>query len=358
MADNTGYPADTLLSRGPVQSAPAGDSFEQSSDEAVSVHRAFIYAALAPGFGEWYAGARIRGVAIFTAFLAAFLWGAWLLAVAAIALMDLAFGAPLQEPLPWFGLGASSFFAIALWYWGMAGAVEAAVHQRRAGGHPPQIHPAWGIAMSWLCPGAGQLSLGRKPVGFILLAGYVLVFPTLVPSLAGLKSVLDGSLQEAEQYLSRPDLVAELARAITARIELSFPSLAHGVIKSAAIALYCATLGPLAGPLGAKLAKEGERWTASLFARGASLVILGWICPGGPQLLQGREAFGWSLLGTYHAVHFCAGVLLVQDYVSAQDATQITSLASAILLASIADSLIRMIRNRRAYNQDSGMEAS
>lgn len=335
--------------------SPGGNSLsadEQEQNHTVSVHRAFIYAALAPGFGEWYAGARIRGAAICTVFLAVFIWGCWLLTITIIALMDLALGKPLQDPLPLVGLGTSFFLAVALWFWGMAGAVHAAVRTRQQSGAPPQIHPAWGVAMSWLCPGAGQLSLNRLPMGFILLGLYVLVFPTLVPAMAGLRGVLDNAMASAGQFLQRPDLVMHLARDISVHIELSFPSLAQDGIKAAAIALYCATLGPLPGALGSRLAMEGQRWTASPLARGAGLIVLGWLCPGAPQLLQGREPLGWSLLGTYLVVRATGGVLLVQGVVQANEASRIASLASFVLVASIVEGLVHMILTRLRETKD------
>lgn len=313
----------------------------------VSVHRAFVYAAMAPGFGEWYAGARIRGTAVFTAFVAVFVWGSWELAVTVSALLDLALGATVDKPLPLFQLGAAFFIALVLWFWGMAGAVEAAVRRRQADGDPPQIHPAWGVAMSWLCPGAGQISLGRLPMGFILLGLYVAIFPTLGPALSGLRVVIDHAAGSAGQLLSRPDLAMELAQEISARIQLSFPRVAQDMVKSVSIALYCATLGPVPGALGAVLAKEGAHWTAALWARCLGLAVLGWICPGAPQLLQGREALGWSLLGVNLALPGAAGLLLAQGVIQPGQASQIASWTTLAVLASIADSLIRMIRLRR-----------
>lgn len=337
-----------------VDGGDASDGNDGGAAEPVSVHRAFVYAAMAPGFGEWYAGARIRGAAVFTAFVGVFVWGSWELAVTVGALLDLALGATVDKPLPLFQLGAAFFIALALWYWGMAGAVQAAVHRRQAEGDPPQVHPAWGAAMSWLCPGAGQISLGRLPMGFILLGLYVAIFPTLGPALAGLRVVIEHASGNAGQMLSRPDLAMELAQEISARIQLSFPRVAQDMVKSASIALYCATLGPIPGALGAVLAEEGLRWTAALWARCLGLAVLGWICPGAPQLLQGREALGWSLLGLNLALPAVAGLLMAQGLVQPPVASHIASWATLAVLASIADSLIRMIRLRRqpAYPSD------
>lgn len=347
-------PSDRHRDASVIPSSPPRPHDNHEPGHAVSVHRAFIYAALAPGFGEWYAGARTRGVVVFTVFLATSVWGCWLLAVTALALMDLALGKPLQNPLPLAGLGVSFFLAIALWFWGMAGAVQAAVQTRRKSGDPPQIHPAWGVAMSWLCPGAGQLSLGRQPMGFILLGLYVLIFPTLAPALAGLRGVLDNAVTSAGQLFQRPDLIVQLARDISVHIELSFPSLAQSMVKTAAIALYCATLGPLPGALGVRLDTEGARWSASPVARGGGIAILGWLCPGAPQLLQGRESLGWSLLGTYLLIQSTAGGLLVQEIIPAHEASRIASLASIVVVASIVESLVRIVRNRALERKKAG----
>ena len=50
---------------------------DSAAADAVSVHRAFVYGACGPGFGEIYAGARLRGYATLLLFLAFTVWFTW-----------------------------------------------------------------------------------------------------------------------------------------------------------------------------------------------------------------------------------------------------------------------------------------
>jgi len=48
--------------------------------EPVSAHRAFIYSACAPGWGDIYAGSRLRGYATLLIFLFCAAWFTWTMA--------------------------------------------------------------------------------------------------------------------------------------------------------------------------------------------------------------------------------------------------------------------------------------
>jgi hypothetical protein len=140
--------------------------------KSISAHRAFVYGASAPGLGEIYAGSRIRG--IMTASLVIFfgIWFTRVLVVIIGGLVDRVFGSLndatliVVSDLPLISLGISFFGIYYVWLWAMISSVDAAVVHRRKITEPPQASIAWAVAMSWFCPGSGQVyrtSLHRFP---------------------------------------------------------------------------------------------------------------------------------------------------------------------------------------------------
>jgi hypothetical protein len=151
-----------------------------SAAQPISVHRAFVYSASAPGLGEFYAGSRIRGLVTAALFLFFTVWLVRMLFVILSAMVSQVFGsftgtAPFVMPnVPFFSMGVYFFGLYFIWLWAMISAVDVATEQRQQNGGPPQASVAWAAAISWFCPGAGQVyrlpalwlsAICRLPVG-------------------------------------------------------------------------------------------------------------------------------------------------------------------------------------------------
>ena len=103
--------------------------------QPVSVHRAFVYSASAPGLGEFYAGSRLRGVVtaalfiFFTVGLARMLFTIVSAMVSQI-FSSLSGNAPsVFPPVPFFSMGVCFFGLYFIWLWAMISAVDVAAEQ-------------------------------------------------------------------------------------------------------------------------------------------------------------------------------------------------------------------------------------
>jgi hypothetical protein len=83
--------------------------------KSISVHRAFVYSASAPGLGEFYAGCRLRGLATAALFICATVWFTRTLFVIISGIMGRIFdsfsgAAPFVLPeVPFLSIGISFF---------------------------------------------------------------------------------------------------------------------------------------------------------------------------------------------------------------------------------------------------------
>lgn len=136
----------------------------------ISTHRAFVYSACAPGTGEIYAGARIRGAITVALIIMLAIWFMLNLFSILQAVVGRVFDSlnnldPLTLPdLPLVALGASFLGLYFLWLWAMIASVDAAVSYRQRYNAQLQASVAWAITMSWFCPGSGQVYSDRKSV--------------------------------------------------------------------------------------------------------------------------------------------------------------------------------------------------
>jgi TM2 domain-containing membrane protein YozV len=156
--------------------------------KSISVHRAFVYGASAPGLGEFYAGSRLRGLVTAALFLFTTVWFARALFIIFSRIMDRIFdslngAAPFVMPDVPYISAAISFFAIYfIWLWAMIAAIDSATAHRRSSGEPPQASIAWAVAAAWFCPGAGHVYAGTKRYGYLLFAAYLLAILAVVPA--------------------------------------------------------------------------------------------------------------------------------------------------------------------------------
>jgi TM2 domain-containing membrane protein YozV len=281
----------------------------------ISAHRAFVYGACGPGFGEIYAGARLRGyttMLLFTFFTAWFTWS--LVGVIKIfvgRVFDSLNGmAPVALPQMSFTAVAVSFFGIYFtWLWAMLSAVEAAVSCRQKAGAEAQASVGWAAAIAWFCPGAGQVYTAERGFGFILFGVYLLGILLVVPAYLQLFQSLSELAKSGKLSAHDPFAVIAIVHELIARVNYSFGKLFQDAVKyfSVAGALAALRQGPLI---------TDTKWLRPSMAYGAALLGLGWLCPGSGQLLQGRSRLGWGFFAGYVAGRILIGILLGRDLIS------------------------------------------
>jgi hypothetical protein len=287
--------------------------------QPVSVHRAFTYSACAPGWGDIYAGARFRGYAILLIFLICAAWFTWTLTIMITTLVGQLFDSlegltPFAMPdLPLVSLGISFFGIYFSWLWSLLSAVDTTVDQRHHGGYSPQASVAWAVAMSWFCPGSGQVYASDRRFGFILFGAYLLGFLLIVPAYKQLFVSLSELAQSGQLSANNPLAIIGIVHGLIVRVDFSFGKIFQESIKYVAVAGTMAALRQ--GPL-----KADTKWLNPSLAYGTALFGLGWLCPGAGQLLQGRNRIGWGFLAGYFGSKFLIVLLLGGDFTTVETA--------------------------------------
>lgn len=337
----------------------------------VSVHRAGIYAILAPGWGDWYAGRPVRGVLLLCGFLACFTWLCW---VGATLLLDLTLAPFAREGLvpgarawavdPRWQLGVATLGMVWLWHLGVFSAIASARELYRQEGREFERAPWFAVLVSVCAPGAGQAyaspgagpHTGRVRFGLGLLVAYLLGYLTLIPALQASLGMAAEATKQLEQLgqLGQPQgtsplhlasVLHNLVMAAKLQAEFSLPWKLHDLLKAYAIADVCACFGVFrAAP-----APDGEEfllepapprprpaWESSNFARVFGHLALGWLCPGAGQFLQGRERAGWIFFGMNWGLLLSGSILLGLDAISfprlslLQDACTLLAIAAGM----------------------------
>jgi TM2 domain-containing membrane protein YozV len=323
-----------------------GKNTSESSSPAgqpVSVHRAFVYSAGAPGLGEFYAGSRLRGIVTAGLFVVFTVGLARILFAILSAMMNQIFGslsgaAPSVAPqVPLFSMGVCFFGLYFTWLWAMISAVDAAAAQRQRDGGPPQASVAWAAATSWFCPGAGQVYTGSRRYGYLVFAAYLLGLLAMVPAYIQLFHSISDLAGSRELSPYNPMAVIDIVHKLVARVNLSFGKLCQASVKYIAVAGTLVALRQ--GPLEADM-----RWSKPSAAYGAALFGLGWLCPGAGQILQKRFTPGWYFLGAYIVSTFFIGFLLHLNLITVPTADLLGWLPVAIKLIAMIEAPLRMLR--------------
>jgi TM2 domain-containing membrane protein YozV len=319
--------------------------------QPVSVHRAFVYSASAPGLGEFYAGSRLRGMVtaalfiFFTVGLARMLFTIVSAMVSQI-FSSLSGNAPsVFPPVPFFSMGVCFFGLYFIWLWAMISAVDVAAEQRQRSGGPPQASVAWAAAISWFCPGAGQVYTGTRRYGYLLFGAYLLGLLAMVPAYIQLFHSISDLAGSGQLSPNNPLAVIDIVHRLVARVNLGFGKLCQASVKYIAIA---ATLGALRKGL---LATDA-RWSRPSAAYGAALFGLGWLCPGSGQILQKRFMPGWYFLYGYIGSTFLIGFLLHLDFITVPTADLLGWLPVAIKLITMIEAPLRMLIKGKMGNSN------
>jgi TM2 domain-containing membrane protein YozV len=292
---------------------------DSSAKDPVSVHRAFVYGACGPGFGEIYAGARLRGYVTLSVFVFFTTWFSWILfgiiRIAVGQVFDSLNGTvPFVLPeMPYISAAISFFGIYFVWLWAMLSAVEAAISSRQKAGQEAQASVGWAAAIAWFCPGAGQVYTAERRFGFILFGVYLLGILLIVPAYLQLFQSLSELAKSGQLSAHDPFAVIGIVHELIARVNYSFGKLFQDAVKYFSVAGTLAALRQ--GPL-----KTDTKWLRPSMAYGAALLGLGWLCPGSGQLLQGRDRLGWGFFAGYVASKILIGILLDRDSITVQNA--------------------------------------
>ena len=336
---------------------PSGDKHigELSSPPAksISVHRAFVYSASAPGLGEYYAGGRLRGLATAALFIFATVWFTRTLFVILSEIMGRMFdsfsGAAsfVLPDVPFLSIGISFFAFYFIWLWAMISAVDAATEHRRRFGEPPQTSVGWAVAISWFCPGSGQVYTSSQRYGYLLFAAYLLAILAVVPAYIQLFDDISRLAGSGELSPNNPYSVINMVHGLVARAEHSFGKLLQASVKYFAIA---GTIGALLQ----RLPETDTRWSRPSAGYGAALVGIGWLCPGAGQLLQKRDTLGWYILAGYIGSTFLVGILLHLNFITVPTVDLLDWLPVTIKWGSMAEALVWMIKTGKANKKQEG----
>jgi Family of unknown function (DUF6677) len=319
------------------------DELPSVSAKSISAHRAFVYAASAPGLGEFYAGYRLRGLITVALFIFATIWFARDLFVILSGIMGRIFdsfngAAPFVLPdVPYLSAAISFFALYFIWLWAMISAVDAATEHRRRYGQPLQTSVAWAAATAWFCPGSGHVYAGSRRFGYLLFAAYLLAILAVVPAYLQLFHGISRLAGSGELTPNNPYTVISLVHGLVARAEHSFGELLQASIR------YFAVAGTMS-LLRQRLPEADTRWSRPSAGYGAALLGLGWLCPGAGQILQKRHTLGWYFLAGYIGSQFLTGFLLRHDFIAVPDADLLDWLAIAVKWGSMAEALIWMIK--------------
>ncbi|MCP4629722.1 MAG: hypothetical protein GY850_40380 [bacterium] len=304
--------------------------------EPVTVHRAFIYSACAPGWGDIYAGSRLRGYATLFLFLFCAAWFTWAMAQTVRTVVGHLFDSldgitPFVMPdLPVVSMGISFLGIYFIWLWGMLSAVDAATGRRKLSGESPQASVGWAIAISWFCPGSGQIYASDRRFGFILFGVYLLGFLLIIPAYKQLFLSLSDLAKSGQMPANQPLAVIGIVHELIVRVNYSFGKVFQETIKYFAVAGTLAALRQ--GPL-----KADTKWLNPSLIYGTALFGLGWFCPGSGQLLQGRSRIGWGFLAGYFGSKFLIAFLIGGDFIKIETADTLVWLSVIVQWGSMIE---------------------
>jgi TM2 domain-containing membrane protein YozV len=331
----------------PLSNDQNNDPTPPPLNKPVTVHRAFIYSACAPGWGDIYAGSRLRGYATLGLFLFCAAWFTWTLAQTVRTVVGQMFDSlegitPFVMPdLPVVSMGISFLGIYFIWLWGMLSAVDTATGRRQQSGEPPQASVGWAVAISWFCPGSGQIYASDRRFGFILFGVYLLGFLLIIPAYKQLFLSLSDLAKSGQLPTNQPIAVIGIVHELVVRVNYSFGKVFQETIK------YFAVAGTLAALRQGAL-KTDTKWLNPSLIYGTALFGLGWLCPGSGQLLQGRSRIGWGFLAGYFGSKFLIAFLIGGDFITIETADTLVWLSVIVQWGSMLEAPLAMGMRKRS----------
>jgi TM2 domain-containing membrane protein YozV len=331
----------------PLSNDQNNDPTPPPLNKPVTVHRAFIYSACAPGWGDIYAGSRLRGYATLGLFLFCAAWFTWTLAQTVRTVVGQMFDSlegitPFVMPdLPVVSMGISFLGIYFIWLWGMLSAVDTATGRRQQSGEPPQASVGWAVAISWFCPGSGQIYASDRRFGFILFGVYLLGFLLIIPAYKQLFLSLSDLAKSGQLPTNQPIAVIGIVHELVVRVNYSFGKVFQETIK------YFAVAGTLAALRQGAL-KPDTKWLNPSLIYGTALFGLGWLCPGSGQFLQGRSRIGWGFLAGYFGSKFLIAFLIGGDFITIETADTLVWLSVIVQWGSMLEAPLAMGMRKRS----------
>ena len=301
--------------------------------DSINAHRAFLYSACAPGAGHVYAGFRLWGTILLVFFTGISGWLIWILAAWMATAADSLFGhmydmgKPAIPHLPVVSIGAAVLILFLIWYGALISAVDVTVRERRRHGSPPQASVVWALAMSWLCPGSGQVYTGQRISGFILFVGYLMGMLFMVLAYRNLFNGLSGIVSAGQLGTGNVLDTVRRLHILLRKVDFSVGALLQHAVKWYAIASTMEILRQ--GPL-----RSDTLWSTRSLSYGLALFGIGWLCPGAGQLLQGRNRPGWLFLAGYVTSKIAIGLLAGRGVISVPTADHLEWLSVIIQWAA------------------------
>jgi hypothetical protein len=310
--------------------------------KVVSAHRAFVYGASLPGWGEYYAGSCLQGVIKAALVLFFGIWSMRILMVTVGGIVGQVFDSlnnmtPFVMPdVPLVSMGISFLGIYYIWLWAVISSVDAAVENRRKNAHPPQTSIAWAFAMSWFCPGTGQIYTGSRRFGYILFGTYLLGILLIIPVYTDLATNISELAKSGKLPANNPYALISIVHGLMIKVDFSFGRLFPTCIR------YFAIAGAICDLRQGLLATD-TRWVKSSIAYGLALIGLGWFCPGAGQLLQKRYRIGYYILAGYIGSKLFIGFLLGNELITTQSAETLDWIAVLIQWGAIFEALFQMM---------------
>jgi hypothetical protein len=314
-----------------------------AAKKCVSAHRAFVYGASIPGWGEIYAGSRLQGVVKAALVLCLGIWFTRMLIVAVGSIVGRFFDSfnsltPFVMPdVPLLSMGISFLGIYFIWLWAVISSVDAAVAHRRHHAEPPQASILWAFAMSWFCPGSGHVYTGSRRFGYILFGTYLLGMLLVVPAYADLTKSITGLAKSGKLSANNPYALVSMVHELMVKVNFSFGRLFPTWIRFIAIA------GAIC-ELRRGLLESDSRWSKPSIGYGLALVVLGWFCPGAGQLLQKRFRIGYCVLAGYIVSKLVIGFLLGNDLITTGRAETLEWISVLIQWGAMLEALFQMIK--------------
>lgn len=365
---------------------------KRKPEPPMSAHRAFIYALVAPGWGEWYAGAKWRGVLTFTLLCLAFAWFAWvfylfvshLFANPLVLLQGGADQAAATDDsastMIFYMQGTAWHLVVMVWMWAIIAGVSLARDKRIVLGLQPQTSAVWGMIMAWLCPGAGQSYMGKKLMAVVFFAAAAVAVYALLPvylnlgrelkaillaqpeatnSTFGVMNVVGDLMDKVKQFLlqmkvfvgySMPELLRILVRCLAMADTALLLHAAGNAWRPEPVAAQPMTRAEAMVAEAARFEREREGlpltrgprvpWTRRPFPRALGHAGACWLCPGAGQFLQGRFMWGWGFLGAFLGCKLFLGLLFNLDLATAEQILYLTWIPGLIRWLAILEAFL------------------
>jgi len=241
--------------------------------------------------------------------------------------------------LPIFSLGISFLGMYFIWLWAMISSVDVEVMHRQKKESSPQGSVPWRVAMSWFCPGAGQMYTGYRQFGYILLAGNLLGILLIIPAYTQLFTSISLLVKNEQFSASNPYALINIIREHLIILDYSFGNLIQETVR------YFAIAGTISGLMHGSLHSD-DKWIKPSAAYGIGLFAAGWLCPGSGQLLQKRDKAGWYFFAGYVGSILLIGLLIKTGFISAINADTLAWISVLIQWGAMIEALFCMIKSK------------